>query len=74
MNVFDCLIQTEKYRIQLIIIEIIQRLVQCYGTAYLCNDLEGETDYHIIDDTLDPNALSAHVVLYHERCLQFILE
>ncbi|KAL7334523.1 hypothetical protein PS15p_200133 [Mucor circinelloides] len=65
MNVFDRLIQTEGYRIQLIIIEIIQRLIQSYGTAYLCNDLEGETDYHIMDVTLDPDAFPATAKLYY---------
>jgi hypothetical protein len=65
MNVFDRLIQTEGYRIQLIIIEIIQRLIQSYGTTYLCNDLEGETDYHIMDVTLDPDAFPATAKLYY---------
>jgi hypothetical protein len=65
MNVFDRLIQTEGYRIQLIIIEIIQRLIQTYGSTYLCNDLEGETDYHIMDVTLDPDAFPATAKLYY---------
>ncbi|KAG2232739.1 hypothetical protein INT48_009265 [Thamnidium elegans] len=65
MNVFDRLIQTEGYRIQLIIIEIIQRLIQCYGSHYLCNDLEGEGDYHMMDATLDPEAFPATAKLYY---------
>lgn len=65
MNVLDRLIQTEGYRIQLIIIEIIQRLIQTYGSTYLCNDLEGETDYHIMDVTLDPDAFPATAKLYY---------
>ncbi|RCI00083.1 hypothetical protein CU098_002114, partial [Rhizopus stolonifer] len=59
MNVFDRLVQTEGYHIQLIIIEIIQKLIQSYGSHYLCNDLEEETDYHIMDVTLDPDAFPA---------------
>ncbi|CEP08433.1 hypothetical protein [Parasitella parasitica] len=65
MNVFDRLIQTEGCRIQLTIIEIIQRLIQSYGTAYLCNDLEAETDYHIMDVTLDQDAFPATAKLYY---------
>ncbi|KAI8641511.1 armadillo-type protein [Parasitella parasitica] len=65
MNVFDRLIQTEGYRIQLVIIEIIQRLIQSYGTVYLCNDLEAETDYHIMDVTLDQDAFPATAKLYY---------
>ncbi|KAG1462345.1 hypothetical protein G6F46_004337 [Rhizopus delemar] len=40
MNVFDRLIRTEGYRVQLVIVEIIQRLTQNYSTAYLCSDLD----------------------------------
>jgi hypothetical protein len=65
MNVFDRLIQTEGYRIQLIIIEIIQRLIQSYGSDYLCNDLEGEGDYHMMDTTLEPDAFPATAKLYY---------
>lgn len=65
MNVFDRLIQTEGYRIQLIIIEIIQRLIQCYGSHYLCDDLEGEGDYHMMDATLEPEAFPATAKLYY---------
>lgn len=65
MNVFDRLIQTEGYRIQLIIIEIIQRLIQSYGSTYLCNDLEGEGDYHMMDTTLEPDAFPATAKLYY---------
>lgn len=42
MNVFDRLIQTEGYHVQLIIVEIVQRLTTNYGTRYLCDDLESE--------------------------------
>ena len=65
MNVFDRLIQTEGYRIQLIIIEIIQRLIQNYGSSYLCNDLEGEGDYHMLDATLEDGAFPATAKLYY---------
>lgn len=65
MNVFDRLIQTEGYRIQLIIIEIIQRLIQTYGSVYLCSDLEGEGDYHMLDATLEPDAFPATAKLYY---------
>ncbi|KAG2213412.1 hypothetical protein INT47_009085 [Mucor saturninus] len=65
MNVFDRLIQTESYRIQLIIIEIIQRLIQNYGSLYLCDDLEGEGDYHMMDATLDPDAFPGTAKLYY---------
>ncbi|KAG1384801.1 hypothetical protein G6F60_002658 [Rhizopus arrhizus] len=40
MNVFDRLIRTEGYRVQLVIVEIIQRLIQNYSSAYLCSDLD----------------------------------
>lgn len=42
VNVFDRLIQTEGYRVQLYIIEIVQKLTENYGKQYLCDDLENE--------------------------------
>ncbi|KAL4206381.1 hypothetical protein CU097_005637 [Rhizopus azygosporus] len=43
MNVFDRLIRTESYKIQMIIVETVQRLVQNYGASYLCDDLENDS-------------------------------
>ncbi|OBZ81409.1 HEAT repeat-containing protein 5B, partial [Choanephora cucurbitarum] len=40
MNVFDRLVQTESCRIQHIIVDIMERLIQSYGSDYLCSDLE----------------------------------
>lgn len=44
MNVFDRLIQTEGYHVQLIIIETIQRLITSYGAPFLCDDLETSSE------------------------------
>lgn len=62
MNVFDRLIQTEGYRVQLIIIEIIQRLTKNYGASYICDDLDDECD---IDRTLEPGAFPSTAKLYY---------
>ncbi|KAG1473645.1 hypothetical protein G6F56_000838 [Rhizopus delemar] len=43
MNVFDRLIRTEGYRVQSVIVEIIQRLTQNYGATYICSDLNNIT-------------------------------
>lgn len=65
MNVFDRLIQTEGYRIQVIIIEIIQKLIQNYGPTYICNDLDGENEHTMVDTTIDPEAFPATAKLYY---------
>ncbi|KAI9318532.1 armadillo-type protein [Dichotomocladium elegans] len=62
MNVFDRLIQTEGYRVQLIIIEIIQRLTKSYGSTYLCDDLESEFD---VERTFDPDAFPSTAKIYY---------
>ncbi|KAI9480776.1 MAG: armadillo-type protein [Benjaminiella poitrasii] len=64
MNVLDRLIQTEGYRTQLIIIEILQRLIRNYG-IYLCDDIEGENKEHTVDTTLDPEVFPATAKLYY---------
>ncbi|KAI9492675.1 hypothetical protein BDB00DRAFT_420321 [Zychaea mexicana] len=65
MNVFDRLIQTEGYRIQLIIIELIQRLTNNYGAQYLCDDLNGESDDMDVDRALEPGAFPSTAKLYY---------
>ncbi|KAI9243888.1 armadillo-type protein [Phascolomyces articulosus] len=78
MNVFDRLIQTEGYRVQLIIIEIIQRLTKNYGASYLCDDLvdqidNGEDDLdglkgtvlEDMDRALEPGAFPSTAKLYY---------
>ncbi|KAI7854364.1 armadillo-type protein [Circinella umbellata] len=75
MNVFDRLIQTEGYRVQLIIIEIIQRLTKNYGASYLCNDLTESQDginddlkgtiLEDMDRALEPSAFPSTAKLYY---------
>ncbi|KAI8980927.1 armadillo-type protein [Pilobolus umbonatus] len=65
MNVFDRLIQTEGYRVQLIIIEIIQRIIQNYGSAYLCDDLDETSDADWMDKTLEPDNFPTTAKIYY---------
>ena len=75
MNVFDRLIQTEGYRVQLIIIEIIQRLTKNYGASYLCDDLTENKDgvnddlkgtiLEDMDRALEPSAFPSTAKLYY---------
>ncbi|KAI8149192.1 armadillo-type protein [Fennellomyces sp. T-0311] len=65
MNVFDRLIQTEGYRIQLIIIEIIQRLTKNYGANYLCDDLTNDNSDIDVDRALEPGVFPSAAKLYY---------
>ncbi|KAI8967355.1 hypothetical protein BDF20DRAFT_900626 [Mycotypha africana] len=67
INVFDRLIQTEGYRTQLIIIEIIQRIISNYGQSYLCDDIQNDAEgLVIIDSNIDePDAFPASSKLYY---------
>ncbi|KAI8337917.1 armadillo-type protein [Chlamydoabsidia padenii] len=69
MNVFDRLIQTEGYHVQLIIIETIQRLIILYGAPFLCDDLEHGPeaigDLITIESTLESNAFPTTAKLYY---------
>ncbi|RUP46507.1 armadillo-type protein [Jimgerdemannia flammicorona] len=69
MNVFDRLVQTEGAKIQSIIVEIVQRLVQDYGAEYLCNDLEHDSsdlsDFDAVDRALDPDSFPSTAKLYY---------
>ncbi|KAI8372010.1 armadillo-type protein [Choanephora cucurbitarum] len=65
MNVFDRLVQTESCRIQHIIIDIMERLIQSYGSDYLCSDLEDDSELQLMDVTLDPDAFPATTKLYY---------
>ncbi|KAI8365216.1 armadillo-type protein [Radiomyces spectabilis] len=64
MNVFDRLIQTEGYAVQLLIIEIIQRLIQNYGAKDLCQDL-GDESLFDVDRAFEPEALPSTAILYY---------
>ncbi|KAI9022184.1 armadillo-type protein [Phycomyces nitens] len=65
MNVFDRLIQTEGYKVQLIIIEIIQRLIENYGLDYLCDDLNSTVETEAVDSALDPDVFPSTAKLYY---------
>ncbi|CAO3620701.1 unnamed protein product [Cunninghamella echinulata] len=69
LNVFDRLIQTEGYQVQLIIIDIVQRLITNYGAVSLCDDLKESTDnlsdLVALDQVLDPNVFPTTAKLYY---------
>ncbi|ORZ22294.1 armadillo-type protein [Absidia repens] len=69
MNVFDRLIQTEGYHVQLIIIETIQRLIAFYGAEFLCDDLENSTESYgdliAVNDSLDSDVFPTTAKLYY---------
>ncbi|CAO3627524.1 unnamed protein product [Cunninghamella blakesleeana] len=69
LNVFDRLIQTEGYQVQLIIIDIIQRLISNYGADSLCDDLKDNvdslSDFAALDQVLDPNIFPTTAKLYY---------
>ncbi|KAF7731917.1 hypothetical protein EC973_007748 [Apophysomyces ossiformis] len=65
MNVFDRLVQTEGRHVQLIIIEIVQRLIDNYGSKYICDDLESDTALEAVDRALEPNVFPSTAKLYY---------
>ncbi|KAI8097095.1 armadillo-type protein [Halteromyces radiatus] len=69
MNVFDRLVQTEGYNVQLIIIEIIHRLITNYNATALCDDLENcledSGDLITVDNTLDSGVFPTTAKLYY---------
>ncbi|KAG0172348.1 hypothetical protein DFQ30_010665 [Apophysomyces sp. BC1015] len=81
MNVFDRLVQTEGRRVQLIIIEVVQRLIESYGSNYICDDLESDMlvecaeskyktltlsrELEAIDCALEPTVFPSTAKLYY---------
>lgn len=42
MNVFDRLVQTEGTQVQLEIVQVTDRIVNAYGSKYICDDLDAD--------------------------------
>lgn len=69
MNVFDRLVQTEGTQVQLEIVQVTDRIVNAYGSKYICDDLDADglevSDFEALDRELDPESFPTNAKLYY---------